>query len=181
MDKINIQMLRKVLNKNARLFQLKMIDKKRDLYFMKEDYHFFTVIENEVFRWELQIAIDVSSKGLIHSMVFLHPVVITDETKSSYIEFANAANLYLGSAMGRFWVNDENDFCYESYLPEFLMENEKELEQQLFDIPFAHFRDCLSPLMKMRNREWEDDKAKEYLHQLRDEGYVNNEEYGLWD
>ena len=85
-----------------------------------------------------------------------------------YIEFANEANLYLASATGRFWVNDDNDYCYECYLPEFLLEHEKELENQLFDKPFAHFRDCLTPLMKMKNGEWYSELAIKYLTELRE-------------
>lgn len=166
--------------KNARLFQMIIKDKK-DGYFMKEDFHLFTLIENEIFSWELQITIDCATEGRIHSMMFLHPVVITTTTKSTYIEFANVANLYLASAMGRFWVNDDNDFCYECYLPEsLLLENEKELENQLFDKPFAHFRDCLSPLMKMKDGEWNAEYAIKYLTELREKGYVDNQVYNLW-
>ena len=134
MKSIEKEKLRKILMKNARLFQITIKDKK-DGYFMKEDFHLFTLIENEIFSWELQIAIDTATEGRIHSMMFLHPVVITTETKSAYIEFANAANLYLASAMGRFWVNDDNDYCYECYLPELFVDNLLELEQQLFDKP----------------------------------------------
>ena len=164
--------------KSARLFQLSIKDKK-DGYFMKEDFHLSTLIENEIFTWELQMAIDTATEGRIHSMMFLHPVVITGETKSAYTEFANAANLYLGSCMGRFWVNDDNDYCYECFLPEFLLEHEKELENQLFDKPFAHFRDCLSPLMKMKDGEWNSEYAIKYLTELREQGYVDNQKYNL--
>ena len=108
------------------------------------------MIENEIFSWELQITIDCATGGRIHLMMFLHPVVITTKTKLAYIEFANEANLYL-HLQWEIWVNDDNDYCYECYLPEFLLEHEKELENQLFDKPFAHFRDCLTPLMKMKN------------------------------
>lgn len=171
--------LRKILMKNARLFNMK-IKAKKDGYFMKEDFHLFTLIENEIFSWELQITIDCATEGRIHLMMFLHPVVITTKTKSAYIEFANAANIYLASAMGRFWVNDDNDYCYECFLPEFLMEYERELENQLFDKPFAHFRDCLSPLMKMKDGEWNAEHAIKYLTELRKNGYVDNQEYNLW-
>ena len=121
MKSVEKEKLRKLLIKNARLFQL-IIKGKKDGYFMKEDFHLFTLIENEIFSWELQIVIDTATEGRIHLMMFLHPVVITTETKSAYIEFANAANLYLASAMGRFCVNDDNDYCSECYLPEFLLE-----------------------------------------------------------
>lgn len=179
MKSVDKEKLRKLLVKNARLFQLAIKDKK-DGYFMKEDFHLFTLIENEIFSWELQIAIDTATEGLIHSMMFLHPVIITTETKSAYIEFANAANLYLGSCMGRFWVNDKCDYCYECYLPEFLLEYEKELEVQLFDKPFAHFRDSLSPLMQMKDGEWQAETAIKYLEELREEGFVDNRKYNLW-
>ena len=69
--------------KNARLFQMTIKDKK-DGYFMKEDFHLFTLIENEIFSWELQIAIDIATEGRIHLMMFLHPVVITTETNHNH-------------------------------------------------------------------------------------------------
>ena len=179
MKSLQKQKLRKILMKNARLFQM-IIKYKKDGYFMKEDFHLFTLIENEIFSWELQITIDCATEGRIHLMMFLHPGVITTATKLAYIEFANEANLYLASAMGRFWVN-KNDYCYECCLPEsLLLENEKELENQLFDKPFAHFRDCLSPLMKMKDGEWNAEYAIKYLTELRENGYVDNQEYNLW-
>ena len=58
----------------------------------------------------------------------------------------------MASAMGRFWVNDDNDYCYECYLPEFLLEHEKELENQLFDKPFAHFSRLFNTTYK--NEKW---------------------------
>ena len=103
MKSVQKEKLRKILMKNARLFQMTIKDKK-DGYLMKEDFHLFTRIENEIFSWELQIAIDTAIEGRIHSMMFLHPVVITTTTKSAYIEFANEANLYLASAIDRMSV-----------------------------------------------------------------------------
>lgn len=179
MKTIQKEKLRKIILKNARLFQMTIKDKK-DGYCMREDFHLSTLIENEIFNWELQITIDCAIEGRIHMMMFLHPIVITMETKLAYIEFANEANLYLASAMGRFLVNDDNDYCYECFLPEILLDDEKELENQLFDKPFSHFKDCLSPLMKMKDGEWNAEYAIEYLSELRENGYVDNREYGLW-
>ena len=71
MNSIQKQKLRKILKKNARLFQMTIKDKK-DGYFMKEDFHLFTLIENEIFSWELQIVIDTAIEGQIHSIMFLH-------------------------------------------------------------------------------------------------------------
>lgn len=152
-NSIERRKLKEILVKNAKLFKLEMIDKKENRFVIREDFHFFTRIENEIFTWNLQFTIDMATKGLIHLMMFLDPVIVTYETKTTYIEFANAANLYLGSALRRFWVNEDNDYCYECYLPDFLLEYEDELEKQLFDKPFSHFRDCLTPLMKMKNGE----------------------------
>jgi len=172
--------LKKIIKKNERLFGLKILDKKADRYLMKEDFHIITFLENEIYRWELQISIECAAEGRIHLMMFLHPIVITAETRSAYIEFANAANLYLSFEMGRFLVNDENDYCYECYLPDILLEHENELEKQLFDMPFAHFKDCLSPLMKMKNGGWSSEIAIKYLTELREYGYVDNQAYNLW-
>ena len=77
--------------KNARLFQMTIKDKK-DGYCMKEDFHLFTLIENEIFSWQLQITIDCAIEERIHLMMFLHPVVITMTTKSAYIEWHGYIN-----------------------------------------------------------------------------------------
>ena len=77
-----------------------MTIKDRKEYCMKEDLHLFTFIENELFSWELQIAIDCATEGRIHLMMFLHPVVITTKTKLAYIEFANEANFIFGICNG---------------------------------------------------------------------------------
>ena len=90
MNRVEKEKLRKILTKNAKLFQVTIKDRKE--YCMKEDFHLFTFIENELFSWELQITIDCATEGQIHLMMFLHPVVITTKTKLAYIEFANAAN-----------------------------------------------------------------------------------------
>lgn len=53
MNSIQKEKLRKILMKNARLFQMTIKDKK-DGYFMKENFHFIYLhyIENEIFSWE---------------------------------------------------------------------------------------------------------------------------------
>ena len=49
MKSIEKEKLRKILMKKARLFQMTIKDKK-DGYFMKEDFHLFTLIENGVWK-----------------------------------------------------------------------------------------------------------------------------------
>lgn len=179
MDDISRKKLETLIKKNARLFNLKLVRNKEDPFVIWEDYHLSTVIENELFSWELQMTIGVT-EGLIHMMMFMHPIIVEDDTRLGFIEFANAANLWLGSALGTFWVNNDNDYCYECYLPELFVDNLPELEQQLFDKPFSHFKDCLTPLLQLKDGKWTVQKSIKYLDELREEGYVDNSEYGLW-
>ena len=178
MNNIQKKKLENIITKNSRLFNLQLF-KKRDNLLMREDFHMSTSIANEVFEWELQMSVDITDEGLIHMMMFLHPVVVTKETKKAYIEFANASNIWLGSALGKFWVNEDNDYCYECTLPPFFIDYEKELEQQLFDKPFSQFLDVLSPLMMLKDRDWNAEKAIEYLSRLKEEGFVDNYEWHL--
>ena len=180
MNDISRKKLESLIKKNARLFDLKLVRKKENPFVVWEDYHLSTIVQNELFSWELQMTIGVNEKGLIHMMMFMHPIIVEDDTRLSFIEFANAANLWLGSALGRFWVNYENDYCYECYLPELFVDNLPELEQQLFDKPFSQFMDNLTPLIQLKDKKWNVQKAIKYLDELREEGYVDNSEYGLW-
>lgn len=179
MDDISRKKLGSLIKKNAKLFNMQLINRKEKPFVVSDDYHLSTAIENDLFSWELQMTIRVTKKGLIHLMMFVHPIVVNDNNRLWFIEFANAANLWLGSAVGKFWVNNENDYCYDCYLPEFFVDKPKELEQQLFDKPFSHFKDCLTPLMQLKDGKWTVQKAIEYLDELREEGYVDNSEYGL--
>ena len=129
---------------------------------------------------QLQQTIGITENGKIHMMMFMHPIIVDDNNHREFIEFANAANLWLGSSLGRFWINQDNDFCYECYLPKLLIDHLEELEQQLFDKPFSHFRDCLTPLLQLKDGKWTVDKAIKYINELRTEGFIDKSEYGLW-
>lgn len=174
--------LQKIIDKNTKLFNMKLI-RRKDYPFVfseAEDYHLTTVLSNELFSWELQTTIGITKEGLIHMMLFMHPVIIKEKNRLSFIQFANAANMWLGTEFGRFLVNNDNDYCYECYLPQQLLDNPVELEQQLFDRPFSHFTDSLTPLMQLKTGEWTVDRAIEYLNELLENGYVDNSEYGIW-
>lgn len=180
MNKTGIK-LQKVIDKNAKLFNMKLIMRK-DYPFVfseAEDYNLTTVLSNELFSWELQMTIGITKEGLIHIMLFMHPVIIKEKNRLSFIQFANAANMWLGSEFGRFLVNNDNDYCYECFLSQQLLDNTTELERQLFDRPFSQFRDSLTPLMQLKTGEWTVDRAIEYLNELKEKGYVYNSEYGI--
>ena len=134
MNDISQKKLERIVKKNVRLFNLKLVSKKENPFIVWEDYHLSTTVENELFSWGLQMTIGITEKVLIHMMMFMHPIIVEDDARLNFIEFANAANLWLGSALGRFWVN--NYYCYELYLTELFMDNLTELEKQLFDKPF---------------------------------------------
>ena len=182
MDRKSRQQLDALVKKNVRLFNMQLLTKRENPILLRngEVYHLTTVIENELYSWELQQTIDITDDGKIYMMMFMHPIIINADNRIEFIEFANFANMWLGSSLGRFWVNKDNDFCYECYLPELLIDHLDELEQQLFDKPFSHFRDCLTPLLQLKEKKWNADKAILYLDQLRNEGFIDNAEYGLW-
>ena len=180
MNDLTRKNLEGLVKKNVRLFNLQFKKRKENPFLLSEEYHLSTGVENELFSWELQQTIGITNNGKIHMMMFMHPIIVNDNNRREFIEFANAANMWLGTPLGRFWINNDNDFCYECYLPELLTSYLDELEQQLFDLPFAHFKDCLTPLMQLKEGKWTVEKAIQYLDELRTEGYVDNSEYGLW-
>ena len=170
----------KIIKKNERLFDMQVMEKKSQPFILEEEYHLAVKLENEIFEEELQMTIGMEKESFVHLMVFLHPPIVNEENCSALLAFANEANMWLGSAVGRFWVND-NDFCYEALLPSPFWEAPEELEKQLFDKPFAHFRDCLTPLEQLKDNKWSAEDAVSYLKELRTNGFVDNAEYGLWE
>ena len=56
----------------------------------------------------------------------------------------------------------------------------EETARQLFDIPCAHYQDLHTPLIMLAGNRWESDMAICYLQELRENGYVDNADYGLW-
>lgn len=88
---MDIKKLEKLIYKNARLFNMTLASKKVNPFIIREDYHLSTVVENDLFSWELQMTIGITTNGLIHMMMFMHPVIVEDNTCANFIEFANAA------------------------------------------------------------------------------------------
>ena len=180
MKDVSRKNLEGLIKKNARLFNLQLKKRKDNPFLLCEQYHLSTIIENEIFSWELQQTIGITENGMIHMMMFMDPIIVNHDNRLSFIEFANAANQWMGSSLGKFWVNQDNDFCYECYLPEMFIDYPDKLEQQIFDNPFSHFRDCLTPLLQLKEGKWSVDKAIQYIDKLRTEGFIDNSEYDLW-
>lgn len=95
MNKTGIK-LQKVIDKNAKLFNMKLI-RRKDYPFVfseAEDYNLTTVLSNELFSWELQMTIGITKEGLIHIMLFMYPVIIKE--KIGYLLFNSQMPLICG-------------------------------------------------------------------------------------
>lgn len=120
------------------------------------------------------------------ALLFPDPCILSEKTVEAALTLANEANreLYRGTALGRFWVDDDPehlDFAYDLYLKEEMLEAcPEEVAKQLFDVPFAHFNDLHVPLTMLAAGTWDSATALRYFRQLREDGFVDNEEYGLW-
>lgn len=151
---------------------------------LREDWHLFLEMRSPIVSsLLLQMTIAVEDEA-VQMLLFPSPAIIDSRNTNQFIQLSNAANryLYMGSALGRFWVDvDNRDFAYELILKEILPEcHAAEIENQLFDVPYAHFKDLHIPLVMLAENLWKADMAIRYLTELREKGYVDNSVYGLW-
>lgn len=152
---------------------------------LRENWHLFLEMRSPIVSpLPLQMTIYIENDA-VRMLLFPSPAIINSRNTNQFIQLANTANQYLyrGSALGRFWVDMENhDLAYELILKEELLEalRATEIENQLFDIPYAHFTDLHIPLLMLAGNVWKADMAISYLTELRDKGYVDNAVYGLW-
>ena len=150
----------------------------------REYWHFFTKITNqflfEALTMDLQASISISGNS-VRILWFPDPVIINEDNMNEFLRFSNEANIELEMG-GRFWCDEERyDFVYEVILKENFFRNcMDDAAKQMFDIPYAHFRDLQIPLMMMMINKWKSDLAIQYIRELREKGYVNNEDYGSW-
>lgn len=149
----------------------------------REDWHLFLEMRSPIVpSLLLQMTISVEDKA-VRMLIFPSPAIIDSRNTNQFILLSNAANryLYMGSALGRFWVDVENrDFAYELILRGELIEHHAaEIEKQLFDVPYSHFKDLHIPLLMLEENVWKVDIALRYLTELREKGYVDNFVYGL--
>ncbi len=149
---------------------------------LRDDWHLFMEIQSPIVpALSLQMSIDAEDDA-VRMLLFPSPPIIGSGNALAFIQLSNLANrdLYMGDALGRFWVDvDHCDFAYELILKENLLHT-AEIENQLFDVPYRHFRDLHIPLVMLRQDIWQADTAISYLTELREKGYVDNSSYGLW-
>ena len=147
---------------------------------LREDWHLFLEMHSPILSpLSLQMTISVEDEA-VRMLLFPSPAIIDSKNTNQFIQLSNAANryLYMGSALGRFWVDVDNcDLAYEQIL---LGCHAAEIENQLFDVPYAHFKDLHIPLVMLAENVWKTDMALRYLTELREKGYVDNSVYGLW-
>lgn len=150
---------------------------------LREDWHLFLEMRSPIVSsLLLQMTIFVEDEA-VRMLLFPSPAIIDSRNTNQFIQLANTANhyLYRGSALGRFWVDvDSRDFAYELILKEILFGcHAAESENQLFDVPYAHFKDLHIPLVMLAENAWKADMGIRYLTELREKGYADNSVYGL--
>lgn len=183
----NLSTIESIIRKKSREFGFDVMKPKRSgsvVSMLREDWHLFAQIQSPVLPpLAMQMAI-YAEESAVRMFLFPSPVIISSGNIDEFIHLANTANgyLYRGTALGRFWVDEENlDFSYEVILKESLLEHcVEEVSQQIFDIPCAHFKDLHTPLAMLAKDTWKSETAIRYLTELRDNGCVDNSEYGLW-
>ena len=148
-----------------------------------EQFHLVFSVRTSVGFLPMQMSIQVYD-DIILCLIFPSPQIIKNAADAQrFLPLANEANreLYRGRAEGRFWVDFENmDFAYEVRLPALC--DEERLSKQLFETPFHHLQDLALPLLMLSREEhpWDPDKAARWLHQLREDNFVDNREYGIY-
>ncbi len=187
MKKENIRLLNKIITAKSNELGFEIMKPEHSgsvVSILREDWHLFIEMHSPVVpSLLLQTSMCVEDKT-IRTLIFPSPIIISGENASQFVRLANIANQYLyrGNALGRFWVDEDSfDMAYEIILEEYLIEHYTEkIGKQLFDIPFAHFMDCHIPLMMLAGNAWKADTAISYLKELRGNGYIDNQKYGLW-
>ena len=182
-----ILMLNKIVTQKSNELGFEIMKPKHSgnvISILREEWHLFLEMHSPIVSsLLLQMTIYVEDKA-VRMLFFPSPAIIDNRNMNQFILLSNVANryLYIGSALGRFWVDVENrDFAYELILREELIEHHaSEIEKQLFDVPYSHFKDLHIPLLMLEENVWDADMAIRYLTELREKGYVDNSVYGLW-
>lgn len=187
MTRENLSTLEKIVRVKSKEFNftnMKLEHSASVIPMLREDWHLFMQMESPILPpLSLQMAI-YAEETAVRMLLFPSPIIINRENVNEFIRLSNVANRYLyrGTALGRFWVDEEKlDFAYEVILKESLAEHcTEEVSWQMFDIPCSHYRDLHTPLVMLAEDIWKSETAIRYLTELRDNGYVDNSEYGLW-
>lgn len=178
-ESINI-ILRRIVERKAT--ELSLEKEKRNhigsiVSIFQEEYHLFEWLEHPIVS-TLEIQCSISIEGdFVRAVWFPHPTLVTPETKTEFILFANEANLELYSG-GRFWCNEDMDFAYEIVLTEEIIEKcEEEAARLLFDVPLSSYQDLHIPLIMLKSGTWQAGTAIQYIKELRTKGVVDNSDY----
>lgn len=130
-----------------------------------------------------QMGISMRNHG-IRMILFPSPVIISKDNVCAFSRLANVANRYLyqRTALGSFWVDEATlDFAYEIRLKEEMLEFcSEEVAEQLFDIPWSYFINLQTPLSMLARDIWKEDMAVRFFTELRENGHIHNDDYGLW-
>lgn len=119
MENKNKILLDRIICQKANEFGFEMIKPEHSgtvVSIMREDWHLFIEMRSPVVPpLQLQMEVHVGDQTM-RMFVFPSPIIIHSKNISQFIYLANIANhyLYWGTALGRFWVDEEElDFAYE--------------------------------------------------------------------
>ena len=188
MKKESMEVLRRIVKREKEFFDIRVIKKDntskvRQMY--PEAWHMFYLLENEnnlVPPLEIQGTMEVLKNDQIRLLWFIHPIMIDAWNMESCILFAYEVNRVLGNG-GRFWVDTEYfDFAYEDLIEEEMLQlsGMKLIERHMFEWPLGQFRDIHIPLMMLLQGKWGTEKAIQFINELRENGFVENEKYDLF-
>lgn len=183
----NIHLINKIITAKSNELDFKILKTEHSgtvISMLQEDWHLFIEMHSPIVpSLPLQMSICVEDKA-VRTLLFPSPIIINSGNVYQFVRLSNVANQYLyrGNALGRFWVDEESlDLAYELILEEYLIEHyTEEIGKQLFDLPLAHFTDCHIPLLMLAKNTWKADTAMSYLKELWENGYIDNQRYGLW-
>ncbi len=187
MKKDNIHLLNKIVTAKSNELGFEIMKPKHSdsvVSILRDKVHLFIEMHSPIVTsLPLQMSICVEDDA-VRTLLFPSPIIINSGNVCQFVRLSNVANQYLyrGNNLGRFWVDEECfDLAYELILEEYLIEHyTKEIGKQLFDLPLAHFTDCHIPLLMLAKNTWKADIAMNYLKELRENGYIDNQRYGLW-
>lgn len=173
--KVNIdKLVRNICKNNDRFTLIEFENKENVISFNRCNYN----IAIELDYISLQLALKIENDTL-SCLVFPNPIIVNDKNREEFIKFINHLN-WLTLALGHFYVDTYNDIAYAIKIPSYIIRNNFEkIEEELFRIPINYYIDSQIPLMKLSMGEWSSDVAIKFIDELYNNGYVDNDDYGI--
>lgn len=138
-----------------------------------DEAHF--VVESS--RISLQVSVRALEGGVM-ATTFPSPRVMTRETCSAFVEFANALNV-ARIRTGLFAVDVKNlDIYYQAFIPSSFLHADRETARELLlEVGVRYFETLSVPIWGLAKNGWAAAKAIRYMNEILDEGFVQDDDY----